>query len=574
MDDTVQQMMFLGPDDLRREIQGDLGMFEFLNGDPVRNSRLVQLGILPWWTDPEIRLSFSRPLAEITHRLDFFLWPQSAVAMHAHNLVWFGWVLFVVALLYRAIEGPGWVAALAGLLYAMDDARSLPVAWIANRNALIATTFGVLSLLFHQRWRGNGQKRDGVLATLFFLASLLSAEIGVGASAYLLAFALCLERDHLWERMKSLAPYLIVGVAWFIYYRLNGFGASGSGFYIDPGREPFRFFLSCLERAPILLLGQWFVPPANLSLLLSQSGHLGVVVFGWLSTCFLGWLLYPLLKSSPQARFWALGSVLSIPPVCSVIPADRLLFFVGIGGHALLALWLVSVFGTSEGRDPNRFKRVAMKGFASLLIVLHLVLAPVGLWFSSMIALPAGEKPIRETARSLAKEGDMEGRSVLILNTPSPILSSYLGPRLFVEGYGIPENIWSLSPGIYPLSIERPDTQSLILGVPGSFLLPPGAGLPGGQLIDVRYLHQNFATLYRNLEDKIAIGESISMGEWSIEVTEIGEGNQPREITLRFNRPIEEMGMDWYRWEENRVIPYALPEVGEKEKLAAVGGGF
>ena len=70
--------------------------------------------------------------------------------------------MWIAAVLYRRLfgrEGRGalWAAGLAALLYALDDAHSLSTAYLANRNALLATFFGLLSLYCHVRWRDDGR---------------------------------------------------------------------------------------------------------------------------------------------------------------------------------------------------------------------------------------------------------------------------------------------------------------------------------------------------------------------------------------------------------------------------------
>ena len=74
-------------------------------------------------------------------------------------------------------------AALAALLYVIDDARGMPVGFIANRNALLATVFGVLSLIAHDRWRRDGWHSVVVVVPFCLLLALLSAEAGTGAAA-------------------------------------------------------------------------------------------------------------------------------------------------------------------------------------------------------------------------------------------------------------------------------------------------------------------------------------------------------------------------------------------------------
>ncbi len=42
------------------------GLFSFLDGDPGRVLDLTNLGLLPWWSNPEVKYAFWRPLAEFT----------------------------------------------------------------------------------------------------------------------------------------------------------------------------------------------------------------------------------------------------------------------------------------------------------------------------------------------------------------------------------------------------------------------------------------------------------------------------------------------------------------------------
>ena len=116
----------------------------------------MDLGIFPWWTDPLIKAEFLQPLTVATHRLDYRLWPDSAVLMHAHSLLWCAALVAATAVLYRRLMGPTPAAGVAALLFAVDDAHGGPAGWIANRNALVAATFGVLALLAHDARRRGG----------------------------------------------------------------------------------------------------------------------------------------------------------------------------------------------------------------------------------------------------------------------------------------------------------------------------------------------------------------------------------------------------------------------------------
>ncbi|MBT4091489.1 MAG: hypothetical protein HOE30_23635, partial [Deltaproteobacteria bacterium] len=77
MDDLAHRAILLGqfPD---RNIQ-DLslfGMFSWIDGNPQRVSYLMEFG-LPWWSYSELQVTFWRPLTELSHWLDYQLWPDS-----------------------------------------------------------------------------------------------------------------------------------------------------------------------------------------------------------------------------------------------------------------------------------------------------------------------------------------------------------------------------------------------------------------------------------------------------------------------------------------------------------------
>ena len=144
----------LQPNSAYRELLGPPSeMFRFFRGDPARTGRIMDLGAFPWWTDPTLKAEFLQAVPTLTHRLDYALWPGSPALMHAQSLFWLATAVAAAAVFYRRMLGPTWVAAVAALLFAVDDARGTTVGFIANRNVLIAATFGFSALVCHDRWR-------------------------------------------------------------------------------------------------------------------------------------------------------------------------------------------------------------------------------------------------------------------------------------------------------------------------------------------------------------------------------------------------------------------------------------
>jgi hypothetical protein len=149
LDDHFQRYRLLGMG--RAPIQ----LFVFQSGDVAENAREMEQGSLPWWTAPDFRHASLRYVAVLGAMLDHALWPDRPFWMHAHSLLWLAALVAAAACFYRSVLGAGWVAGLAGLPYALDDAHALPTVYLANRNALIATLFGMLSLTALARGRSG-----------------------------------------------------------------------------------------------------------------------------------------------------------------------------------------------------------------------------------------------------------------------------------------------------------------------------------------------------------------------------------------------------------------------------------
>ena len=126
--------------------------------------------------------------------------------MHLHSLVWFGATVVVATWFYRRMLPCAWVAGLAGLLFAVDEAHGLPAVWLANRNTLLGVFFGFLTLIAYDLWRRDQRWMGAILAPLTLLLGLLAKESSAATGAYLLAYALFLDRGRWVGRLGSLVP--------------------------------------------------------------------------------------------------------------------------------------------------------------------------------------------------------------------------------------------------------------------------------------------------------------------------------------------------------------------------------
>ena len=80
--------------------------------------------------------------------------------------------------------------ALALLVFTLDSSHTWPVAWIANRNALVAAVPALLGLVAHLRWREQGWRPGLPLSMLGLGVGLLGGEAALGVFAYVGAYEL------------------------------------------------------------------------------------------------------------------------------------------------------------------------------------------------------------------------------------------------------------------------------------------------------------------------------------------------------------------------------------------------
>jgi hypothetical protein len=517
--------------------------------DPASNLALMEEGVFPWWTDPSLVIAFLRPLSSLTLWLDHVLWPHSPWLMHVHSLVWFVLLLTAVWCVYRSILGPGTTALLALLLYALDDARSYPVAWVANRNALVALTPGFLAIYAHHRFRSGGGLRFGLIAPLLLAFGLAGGEPALPACGYLAAYALFLDGAAWPRRFLSLLPYAALVIAWRLLYDKLGYGALHSGIYLDPGREPLTFSLALVVRLPILMLSQFALPMSDLwEAYPLLAPWLQPLMFGFACVVLglLGWLFLPVLRSDPRARFWALGALLAAVPVCGTHPEDRVLTAASLGGAALIATFLSA---SEQGAVTRPARVVAASGLT--LLAIHLVVAPL-LLPPRILAIDSMERLLLASDPTLPRGLAARHKTVVLLNPPLDLFAVYLPPFRLARGIGMPRSFRWLATGESALDITRVDAQTL--------KITPEDG----------FLSTSSQRMFRSSDRRFARGDRVRLSDIAFEVTEVLPDGRPASVLVRFTAPLERADFVWLQWVERGYAPFVLPVVGGHTRIPAV----
>jgi len=535
--------------------------------------KLMDSGMCPWWTAEDWRFANWRPLDSFTHWLDYRLFPDSPRLMHVHNIMWFAALVFLLAILYRQLMTPVWMAALAAFLYTIDDSNYFPAMWVANRNLLLALFFSVLTLLLHHKWRGHNSLASGVAAPFTLLLSLLSTEAGIATFAYLFAYALFIEHASKIRRIASLAPSLIVIVGWRIIYNLLGYGAQGSGFVIDPGREPMRYVQAVLERAPVLLAGQWGATPAEM--LDALSGYAGA----WyllIAVAFLALLLtalIPLLGGNRIALYWFSGMLLCVLPICATRAMNRNLLFVAIGAFGLMSQFIAGLFTKQDWTRRSRLWRVLAWMLCVTLIFIH-----VGFTAVSRAMAAKTMSFVFDTFYSTIKVDpsvDLMDKTLVVVNAPNPFL--FIGMPVLRAYWNepLPERTRVLAPGFAPLKITRNGEKTLLVEAQTGNILSTDTSRKDFAP-NFAYFYNHFNSLFRPEDMPFQMGHKTELRDMSAEVIAVDSDGQPTKVLFDFAVSLDNPALVWFKWtwKKNGLGTYSIFEVPTIGQVSRTQGPF
>jgi hypothetical protein len=525
-------------------------LFTFTTGDVANNRRLMDVGLmLPWWTDEELRVAFFRPISSFTHFIDERLWPAHPALMHAQSLLWFLAMLAAVLLVYRRLEQAAGVSGLAFALYALDDAHAPALAWLANRNALIATCLGCLTIALHDRWRTRPSVGAGLLATLSFAAALLAGEGAVGALGYLLAYAIFLERgSKASQRVISVAPYLFVLVSWRLAWTRGGYGVHGSGAYIDPLANPFAFLAALPAKLGALVQGQFSVIPSDLAFLAPPRHVPLLVALSALSVVVVVYLFAPLIRKDDKCRFWALGMLLAMLPPAATFPSDRTLLFAGIGAMALVARLLVEF--VARAREKRAIGGVRSLLALSMLLV-HGVLAPL------LLPLRAAQMQLFGATHDRAAAGIPSERQspdsvVVVVTAPVLLFANYVQAERTLGNAARPAHLYVLSSASSTLEVRRSSATTLEIEPARGFLETP---------LDRHYRARSGAWID---------GQRVALTGMAAEIKTREPDGRPRSVAFSFPLPIDRYHFVF--WQNGRFVPFELPRLGTVVSLPEQNG--
>lgn len=524
---------------------GPLEAFSFFSRDPqAAHAQLIEqrnAGAMPWWAEEQPRTSFFRPLSSLSVWLDFAI-GAPVWWMHLQNCAIYAAIVWLAVALYRQLglsdAGLGWAA----LFFGLDGMVATSVGWIAGRNTMLAACFGLACMLVHDRARRADRPALLALSCLCFVLALLSAELGLCTLGYLTAHALTVDRASPMRRVIALVPYAVVTAAYLAYYVSAGYGVSGGGMYRDVMSSPGVLLLAWLESIPVWIATTVTLPIATFQMLVANF-RLPLLVFSIAVVAVVLPLVGVRALREPRARVFALGAVLSMLPLASAVPQERLRFFVSFGVCGLLGPWVASDFDA---------RGLVRRGAARVVWFLRGVLLPltfVPLLFSVISAPFAGGG-----AAALDQALPRAERPIAIMLNPPAWTVPWFQPAMRAANGDLTPPAYALYAGGQPFEIQRVDDRSLELHVARSWFAIP---------FD-RYVSR---AAFR-------AGDRIDLPHFDVEVREVDATGAPTRARFTFDRSLDDPELAFLHWEGPKIASWTPPPIGSRVPLSAAVGAF
>ena len=447
-DDLLHYLLFNKPDALPlREDISLFNLFSFVDDNPEHRTKLMALSLLPWWVDPEFTWNFWRPIAEITHAIDYTYFGRQYWLMHLHSLLWFSLLLLLAARFYKLTLPTARMHWIAFACFALSASHAVTVAWLSNRHAVIASAFILSTLLLHHRFVSEHSRLSYLLALLMTSLAFLSSELGLSTGVWLFCYTLFLNKEKSLRHWLWLLPYFFIFCTWAYVYRDGNFGIRGySSFYIDPTEKPLDFLVNYLKNLPAIIASQTWIIPADI---------FSAIKYPWITPLIglltIACLYFPIkaAKEKPLISFFITAFLLLAIPIATSPAQDRNLLQVSLAFSGILGIVLYQAYLSIT-------KQKALKYLFYTLVMLHFLVAP-------LLSLPLSYTPkfFSAAGEKRAKSLDIKAGDQIIILKGNMMETIYLYPRLVELGLPLPDKIWNIGGSHSKLNVTRLNHKTL-----------------------------------------------------------------------------------------------------------------
>jgi hypothetical protein len=515
--------------------RGPFDLYNFI--DDADRTILLDRGMLPWWSHAELRVRFFRPLSSALVWAEHQLVGERPLWLHAHSFAW--WVAAVIAahcLFRRRLSERA--TGFATAIFALAPCHTLPLGWLANREALIALALGTFGLLETERWKEGEGIRHAFIALVAFALAALGGEYALCLGGYALALSFAHERGRRRFKLGGFALFAAPAAVYLALRARLGYGATGSGFYVDPLRDPLLFVSEAPRRAMTLFIEAWLALDSDTVTSSTPMPVVVVVALGIVALLVFAWRRASVEMAREKRRCLAamtFGSIAALVPVMAVLPSPRLLGASMLGVAALVGEIIDGAwFGPSS---LARGRRTELSGLVALALAFaHLVHGPGTSWIVG--------RQFQRSATNFAVHVEALRKRIAHLGDAEVIVVRGAGGSFFMPfaldvAGALPARWRVLSHTGHVLAQRRgPNTLELVV--------PPDQSV-----------FPSYGNLFRDQTSAIRVGDTFSVPGMKASVLEVGTSG-PRKVRFDFDKPIGSPGQLWMT-ESREGFPEALP---------------
>lgn len=520
-----------------------LDLYSFVS--PGDHAALAARGVIPWWSSPSLNVRFLRPLSSLLLAFDHGVLRGNVLAMHLHSLLWWAACAFGAHRLYLRVL-PARAAWIATLIFTLSPCHVVPLAWLANREALVSLAFGIAAITGALDVLETGRHRALVLTAATASLALLGGEYALSLLGYAAAMAFVRRDAAKPRRVLAFAAFAVPTAIYLAARVVLHCGARGGGFYLDPLSSPIPFLREAPRRFATLLAQAWLSPDSRPFDGVPTWVRLAVAV-----VVVVG-LADPLRRAfarrEARARgelTWLLvGSVLALVPVLAVAPHPRVLGASMLGTAAMIATLLTDAWWP-PAPEPRAGRAEWALLVATALGFAHFVHAPVTDWLIGRQFRNVTTFFETTAERTLPKIPDLKDPDA----RPEVVIVRGLGaafclPFALEEQFGRKASWSILAQGDHVL-VQRVDARTIdLIAKEGGSVFPSG-------------LDQ----IFRSDDEPFRVGEAVVTATMTARILEMSKAG-PRRVRFSFHHDLDDGSVTWLAEGTTGVAALTLPAVG------------
>jgi len=421
------------------------------HADVVRAARLGIVGeVMGLWTGRWASLSFYRPVAFWTLKLEYVLAGWHPVPMHLFSLAWHWFCAFLVGQLAYACFGRWFWAAVAAVIFAVHPAHVATVYWIACQTELMVAAYVLLACLAYARYTRwprpifapSGSERPApgadeprhwgwlLVAGGCFALALGCRENALAFPAVMFVADVALLRKRWRGRIAAYVWLAAIGAGYLMLrtVSLEGLSLPGKPYLIPPNDPAFARFV--LDKFIYSMLGLFvYVPVLPIGGLVYLRDHAAAFYGTFAAVSVAGIGLAVAFRRQRGLLLPAAWIVLFLLPLLAVFASPHHLYLPSVGAVLILGAALAKLAGAFA--TPRRARAVRTLA-AGAVVGVHAVGLPLLCWMFGWVYRAGTSVEDVVIAEVLSDPRPLkQGDHLFFINLP--LLAYYIIPAIEAE---------------------------------------------------------------------------------------------------------------------------------------------